>query len=332
MATGRQAMNRAIRIVILLALSAWCACAQAQSYPARPVKIIAPVAPGGLLDFVARMAADYIASKTGQQVIVENRSGAGGTIGMDAVVKAAPDGLTLGLAIANDLVVNPFLYKNLSYDPLHDLVPVAMIADAPQLLVIGSQVPAKTLSEFIEYAKARPGKVNYGSAGAGSLTQIGAMLLAKLVGLDLVHVPYRGIVPAVTDMVGGRIQMLHASLNGVIGHVRSGAVRVLVVTDKERWKDQLPDVPTSAEAGLPDYEMNVWLGLVAPRGTPKPIVDQLNGYMREMTADPAARQRLAGGFVRPLAMTPDEFQSFVTREAARWQRTVHELGVTVSGP
>src|SRR4051812_13587152 len=203
------------RVLVGLAASVALALAtvpaSAQTYPSKTIRLIVPSSAGGITDFVGRLAADYISSKTGQVVVVENRAGAGGVVGMEAVAKAAPDGYTLGSANTGD-IMSGFLHKNPSFDPLKDLMPVAMIAEAPQLLVVSSQVPAKTLGEFLAHARAHPGKINYGSAGIGSLTQFGAELLARLAGLQLVHVPYRGALPAITDMITGRVQMMHISL------------------------------------------------------------------------------------------------------------------------
>jgi tripartite-type tricarboxylate transporter receptor subunit TctC len=205
-----------------------------------------------------------------------------------------------------------------------------MIADAPQLLVVNSELPVKTLQEFIAYSKAHPGAINYGTAGAGSLTNIGALQLARLAGLKIVPVAYRGVVPAVTDLIAGRIQMMHTSLGGIIAHVRSGRVRVLVVTAPERWTEFLPEVPTSAEAGLPDYTMSIWFSLAAPRQTPRPIIEQLNGYVRAMASDPVTRKRITDNFVRPASMTADQVQTFVKGEESRWERVVRDLGVTIN--
>ena len=323
--------SRATAALCCAALGVWSAWvlvaapAIAQTYPSRPIKIVVPSSPGGITDFVGRLAADYIGSKTGQVVVVENHSGAGGAVGMEVVAKAAPDGYTLGSANTGDLI-SGLLHRHLSFDPQKDLLPVGMIGDAPQFLVVGAQFPATSLQEFLAYARAHPGEINYGSAGIGSLNQVGAEYLAHLAGLKLVHVPYRGAVPAVTDMITGRIQMMHTSLNPIIAHIRADTLRPLVVTARERWKDYLPDVPTATEAGLPDYEMGIWFGLAAPRGTPKPIVDQLNGYLRAMTADPATRKRIIEGFLRPVSMTADEIAAFVGRDMPHWDKIIRESG------
>jgi tripartite-type tricarboxylate transporter receptor subunit TctC len=312
--------------VLVLALSFSASPAAAQPYPSKPIRMIVPFVAGGAADYVGRLMAAAIHDRTGQTVVVENRPGAGGALGMDYVAKAAPDGYTLGSANTGDFI-SKFLRPDQSFDPLTDLTPVAMIGHAPQLLVIGSTLPAKTFQEFIAYARARPGKINYGSPGVGSLSHIGAEYLAKLAGLKLVHVPYRGAIPAVADMIAGRIQMMHISLNPIIGQIRAGKLRPLVVAAKERWSDYLPDVPSSAELGMPDYEMDIWFGLVAPHGTPKPIVDQLNGYMRDMVADPAMRKRIAAGFMEPESMPADAFADYVRQGTAHWGKIVTDLHI-----
>lgn len=298
----------------------------AEPYPSKPIRIVVPFAAGGAADYVGRLMASAIHVRTGQPVIVENKPGAGGALGMEYVAKAAPDGYTLGSANTGDFI-SKFLRRNQNFDPLTDLAPVAMIGHAPQLLVVGSAVPAKTFQEFVGYARARPGKINYGTPGVGSLSHIGAEYLAKLAGLKLVHVPYRGAIPAVADMIAGRIQMMHISLNPVVAHIHAGTLRPLVVAANQRWSTYLPDVPTSVELGIPDYQMDIWFGMVAPRGTPKPIINQLNGYMRDMVADPTMRKRIADGFMEPTSMTADEFDTTVRQGTAHWGKIVGDLGI-----
>jgi tripartite-type tricarboxylate transporter receptor subunit TctC len=316
-----------IGLAVAVALGAGAPPAAAQDYPSKPVKMIVPSSAGGITDFVGRLAADYLSRELGQPVVVENRAGAGGVVGMEALAKSPPDGYTLGSANTGDLTAG-FLHKNLSFDPLRDLTTVAIVADAPQLLVVNSQLPVTNFQEFIAYAKAHPGKVNYGSAGKGSLTEIGAELLARRAGLQLVHIPYRGAIPAITDMVAGRVQMMHISLNPTIAHIRAGTLRPILVVAKDRWIEHLPDVPTSAEVGLPGYEMGIWFGLVAPTGTPKPIVERLNRSMRAMVADPAVRKRMIDGYLRPVSMSPEQVAAFVANDAPRWERIIRESGAS----
>jgi tripartite-type tricarboxylate transporter receptor subunit TctC len=215
------------------------------------------------------------------------------------------------------------------FDPIADLVPVAPIAAAPQVVVVQRDVPAKSFADLLNLAKAKPGTINYGSAGAGTTNHIAGALLAKQAGVDLVHVPYRGIAPAVTDLVGGRIQLMSVAVAPVIGFVREGSMRPLAVATKERLKD-LPEVPTAAEAGLPGYEMTTWFGLMAPKGTPKPIVDRLNALARAMVADPTERKRLEDNFLVPMSMTPEEFTALVKADAATWSKTVSDLGIQLN--
>jgi tripartite-type tricarboxylate transporter receptor subunit TctC len=303
--------------------------ASAQDFPSKPIKIIVPFAAGGITDFLGRLAAEGIASATGQQVTVENRSGAGGTMGMEAVARSVPDGYTLALASAGDIIVNRFLHKQ-SIDPLTELVPIAMVADAPQLLVINSQIPASTLKEFIAYGRKNSGKITYGSAGIGTTMHLGAHLFSRLAGVDMVHVPYRGATPALTDMLGGRIDMMHISLQPIRPHVDSGKLRILAAALPERWSDYLPEVPTAAEAGLPGYEMELWFGLVAPRATPQPIADKLNKYMRGLVTAPAGRKRIVGSFLRPApAMNTAEFREFVLQDVTKWKNIVRDTDIAV---
>jgi tripartite-type tricarboxylate transporter receptor subunit TctC len=293
------------------------------------VRIVVGASAGGVTDVIARFFGEYFARQTGGQAVVENVTGAGGNVAFAQVANADADGYTLGLAAAGNIVINPALYKNMRFDPVTDLVPVAPIAAAPQVVVVHKDVPAKTFNEFLALAKAKPGVLNYGSAGAGTTNHIAGALLAKQAKIDLVHVPYRGIAPATTDLVGGRIEMMSVALAPLIGFVRDGSIRPLAVATKERLKD-LPDVPTAAEAGLPDFEMTTWFGLVAPKGTPKPIVERLNALVRAMVADSAERKRLEDSFLVPMSQSSEEFAALVAADAAAWSKTVRDLGIQLN--
>ncbi|MFL4983259.1 MAG: Bug family tripartite tricarboxylate transporter substrate binding protein [Xanthobacteraceae bacterium] len=299
----------------------------ADDYPVKPIKIIVPVSPGGITDIVARVAADYITAMSGQPVVVENRTGAGGNIGVEAVAKAAPDGYVLSLASTSQIAINQFTTKHMGFDPLKDLVPVAPIAEAPQLLVVNAQVPARTLAEFIAYAKRNPGKLNYVSLGPGSTVSLAADRFVRLAQVDMVPIQYRGTAPGITDLVAGNVQMISIGIAPVLGFVQSGALRALAAGTHRRLP-YLPDVPTAAEAGLPGYEMSTWFALFAPQGTPKPVVDKLNGMMRALVADPAAVKRLDDLHIDPMSMTADDFAAFVQAEAVKWGRIVKEAGTT----
>jgi tripartite-type tricarboxylate transporter receptor subunit TctC len=300
--------------------------AQAQTYPDKPVRIIVGFAAGGLADQMARYFGDYITRETKQTVVVENRSGAAGTIGLDAVAKSAPDGYTLGVVISGVLVVNPFVQKSMPVDPLKDLVPVAALVDAPQLIAISTQVPAKTAQEFIALAKAKPKGFSYGSAGQGSFPHLSAAAFAHAAGLDMVHVPYRGNAPAITDLMAGRVQMVSSSIASLRAGIDAGKTRVIVAATKERLP-YVKDVPTSAEAGLPDYLMSAWVGVVAPAGTPKEVVARIHALAEGMLKDEATRKRLATSYLDPMLMSQPAFAAFVKAEHAKWGRIVKQAGV-----
>jgi len=310
--------------LIAVAILAGTAVLAADDYPARPIRIIVPVSPGGITDIVARVVADHITARSGQPVVVENRTGAGGNLGVEAVARSSPDGYVLSLAATSQIAINQFTGK-LGFDPLKDLVPVAPIAEAPQFLVINSKLPATTLPEFIAYARQNPGKLNYVSLGPGSTVSLAGDRFVRLAEVDMVPVQYRGTAPGITDLIANNVQMISIGIAPVLGFVQSGALRVLAAGTRRRLP-YLPDVPTAAEAGLPGYEMSTWFALFAPRGTPKPIVDKLNFFMRELVADPAAAKRLTDVHIDPMSMTADEFSAFVQAEAAKWERIIKAAG------
>src|SRR5262245_57709570 len=255
--------------MVLLGASLLAASAAAQDWPSKPVKIVTGFAAGGIGDLGARLFAEHITRVTGQQAVVENRTGAAGTLGMDAVAKAAPDGTTIGLALNGNIAINPFVQKSMPFDALKDLVPVAMIGDAPQMIAMTTELPAKNFQEFQALAKAKPKTYTYGSAGQGSLPHLSAAEFARQAGIEMVHVPYRGNAPAMTDLLAGRIHLVSSSIGQFRPAMDAGKIRLLLTATKNRLP-YLPDVPTAAEAGLPGYLMSVWIGVVAPAGTPAP--------------------------------------------------------------
>jgi tripartite-type tricarboxylate transporter receptor subunit TctC len=300
--------------------------AVAQDYPTKPVRIIVPVAPGGITDIAARAAGDYIARKSAQPVVIEDRTGAGGNIGSEAVARSAPDGYTLGVIATTQIVINPFVFKKLSYDPLTDLVPVAPIGEAPQFLVSTAKVPAKTLSEFIAYARKETGKLNYVSLGPGSTVSLGGEQFARLAKVDMQPVQYRGAAPGISDLVAGNVHLISVGIAPVKSLVEAGMLRVLAVGTAKRMS-YLPDIPTAAEAGLPGYEVTTWFALFAPKGTPRPILDWLNAAVREMNADQEAARRLTDVNIDPMSMTVDEFGAQVKADAIRWERIIRDAGL-----
>lgn len=301
------------------------AAAPAQSYPSRSIRLIVPVAPGAATDVLARLTADWMSKQFEQPVVVENRAGAGGSLAVEAVARAEPDGYTLLFATNGTITINPAVSKNAPVDPL-TLVPVAPVATTANLFVINAAVPAHTLQDFIALAKSHPGKLDYASAGVGTTPHLAGALFAHLAGIKMVHVPYRGAGPATTDLVAGNVQMLSIGYATVAPFVAAGKLRILAVAGPQRLP-YLPDVPSAAEAGLPGWEMETWYGLFAPPATPKPIVDELNRSVQAFLDDPATKQRFKDGFYGTMAMTPQEFAARVQAEAAKWQRVVRDTGI-----
>jgi tripartite-type tricarboxylate transporter receptor subunit TctC len=316
------------RLVMLPLAAVLIACGptHAQDWPSKPVKIITGFAAGGIGDLGARLLADHITRTTGQQAVVENRTGAAGTLGIDAVAKSPPDGTTLGLVLNGNLVINPFVQKAMPFDPLKDLIPVAPIGDAPQIMALSTQVPASDFGQFQQLAKAKPGTYSYGSAGKGSLPHLAAAEFAHLAKLDLIHVPYRGNAPATVDLLAGRIQLLSASIGTFRAGIDAGKIRILMSGTKQRLP-YLPDVPTAAEAGLPGWLMSVWIGVVAPAGTPAPMVARMHAVTQEMMKEEGARKAMANAGLDLMHMTQPEFAAFVKTEYVRWEKIVNDAGV-----
>jgi tripartite-type tricarboxylate transporter receptor subunit TctC len=300
--------------------------ASAQDYPAKPIRLMVGFSAGGIADLGARLLGDYITRETGQVVIVENRATAAGTIAVQAVAKAPADGYTLGVVLNGQLAINPFVQKNFPLDPLNDLVPVAAIGEAPQMIAINSGVPAKTAQQFIALAKAKPGSMSYASAGFGSLPHLSAAEFLRVAGIDLVHVPYKGNQPATADLIAGQVQMLSSSIGGLRAGIQAGKIRLLLTATKERLAIT-PDVPTSAEAGVPGYLMTVWMGVVAPAGTPKPVVDRVHAMVQGMLKEEATLKRMAGAALEPMRMSQGAFAAFVKDEYVRWRKIVKDAGV-----
>src|SRR5262245_40671691 len=298
-----------------------------QSYPNKPIKIIVSTSAGGATDIMARVLGHHITTKTGQPHVIDNRAGASGNLAMEAVARAAPDGYTLGFANTGNITINPYLFKSMSFDPLNDLVPVGPVGTVPLFLLINHKVPAKTLAEFIAYAKANPDKVSYAGAGVGTTPDLTGGEFARRAGLDqLVVVPFRGTAPATAAVIGGDVQVTFVSMGPHIEFVRNGTLRVLAAATPTR-RPYVPDVPTFAEEGFPNFEMSTWFSLFAPKGTSSEIVDQLNLYTREVQADAEARKRLEATFVDPLVMTQAEFAAQVKADAVKYERIVREAGI-----
>jgi tripartite-type tricarboxylate transporter receptor subunit TctC len=297
-----------------------------QAYPTRPIHVVVPSSPGaGVTDIMARLVGQHLSARIGQQIVIDNRPGASGIIGAEVVSRAAPDGYTL-LAANVSLVVNPFLYPKMPYDPLRDFIPVTMINSAPMLLVVHPSVPAKSVTELIAYAKSHPAKLNYGSGGLGSTPYLAAELFKSLAGIDVVHVPYKGGAPALQDLVGGQLSFMIENMPGTMPYARAGNLRALAITSPQR-SELAPELPTMAEAGVPGYEMSGWNGLFAVKGTPPEIVARLHSEVAKILRTPEVRQELAALGAEPVGDTPDEFAAFLKADMARWGKIIQEKGI-----
>ena len=297
----------------------------AETYPSQTIKMIVPYPAGGTTDLLGRMVADDLQSGLKAPVIVENKPGAGTTIGAELVARAQPDGYTLLLATSTTLAINKALYKNLRYDPVKDFTPIALVAGVPFALIVNPMIPANTLSEFIAYAKSKPG-LAYGSAGNGSPQHLGAEMLKAAAGLDVRHVAYRGSVPAMLDVIAGHIPFMVMDLQPALPQIAEGKVRVLGVTTPKRVASS-PDIPTLAESGLPGFELVAWQGVVGPAGLPRPIVDQLAAQIGKLISDPTTQDKFKLMALEPLPpSTPDRFAAFVKTEVDRWAIIVNHSG------
>ena len=309
-----------------VALLAASGAALAQSYPARPVRFIVPFAPGGNTDIQGRLIAQKLSDAWGQQVVVDNRGGAGGTLGVDLAAKAPPDGYTLVLASYGNILVGPALYKKLPYDPVKDLAPVVLVSTPPGLLVANPVLPVKSVKELIAYGRANPGKLNYGSAGSGVWNHLFAELFKTMAKIEMTHVPYKGTGPAVTDVIGGQIQLSFAPFPTVLPHMKSGRLRALAVTDDKR-SPLLPEIPTVAESGLPGYAAASWFAVLAPAGTPRPIVTTINQDINRVFQQPEVRAAFAADGSVPVGGTPEDLARSIGAGMTKWGQLVRDLGV-----
>jgi tripartite-type tricarboxylate transporter receptor subunit TctC len=318
-----------MRVLISVLAFSIAGAAQAQQYPSRPVRLVVPLSPGGFADVPTRMLLLHLSLALGKQVFVENKPGAGGTIGADAVAKSAADGHTL-LAIATPHVISAHLYRTLPYDSLKDFTPIALFASGPYALVVNPrQLPVTSVRELIAAAKARPGKIDYASSGNGSAQHLVSALFSTLAGIELNHVPYKGSGPAMQDLLGGQVPVSFAGIPNVISSVKAGKLRALAVTTPKRWSE-LPEVPTVAEAGVPGYEATLWLGLAAPAGTPAEIVNRIYAETAKAAQDPGLQHDLRTAGVNATVMNPQEFGNFIRAEFEKWGRVVRDTGATVN--
>jgi tripartite-type tricarboxylate transporter receptor subunit TctC len=312
-------------VAAALAVSLVPGLAAAQAWPTKPVKIVVPFAAGGATDVVARLLAQKLGEAWGQSVVVENRAGAGGNIGAEVVAKSAPDGYMLLMTSGSIVTANPHIYKSMPFDAAKDLVPVTNVATGPQVIVVNPGVPAKDLRELIALAKSSPGRVNFGSAGVGTQTHLAAENFVYSAGIDMTHVPYKGESAAMTDLMGGQIQLATPNLGAAIGFIKDGKLRALAVTSRER-SPQLPDVPAASEV-LPGFENAGWFGLMAPAGTPGDVIEKIYRDSAKALLSDEFRAKLAQQGMAPVANTPSEFGAAIREESARWAKVVQQRGL-----
>lgn len=314
------------KFIILMVAAFTALGASAQNYPDKPIRFIVPFAPGGNTDVQARLIGQKLTTALGQQVIVDNRPGAGGTIGVDMAAKSAPDGYTIVMASFGNILVGPSLYKKLPYDPVKDFAPIILVSEPAGLIVVHPSVPVKNFKELISYAKAHPGKLNYASAGNGTWNHLFAEQLKSLAKIQIAHIPYKGAGPAMNDVVGGHVPMMFAPFPSSRVHVNSGRLRALAATGTKR-SPLFPDVPTVAQAGLPGYSAASWFGILAPAGTPKSIVNRLNLEVNKAFAAPEIKAAYAAEGLDPAGGTPEDVAKSIRDGMEQWGQLIRDLGL-----
>ena len=324
-------MNLRIPLLVLLAaVSAIVppAAAQAPAYPTKPIRIVVPFPPGGATDILAREVAQKLNEAWGQQVIVDNRPGAGGNIGSELVAKAAPDGYTLEMGTVGTHAINASLYAKMPYDNVKDFVPIILVAGVPNVLEVNPSLPVNSVAELIAYAKANPGKLNFASSGNGTSIHLSGELFKAMAGVEMTHVPYKGSAPALQDLIAGQVQLMFDNLPPSLPQIKAGKLRALAVTSSVR-APALPDVPTVAEAGLPGFEASSWFGLLAPAGTSPAIVAKINAEVAKWLATPEAKENLSKQGANAAGGTPEDFASHIAAETAKWAKVVKESGAKI---
>jgi tripartite-type tricarboxylate transporter receptor subunit TctC len=311
---------------LLMALSLLMpVAARAQDFPTKPIKLIVPFPAGGPNDIIARVVGQRMSELMKQPVLIDNRGGQGGVLGTDAVAKAQGDGYTIGIVSASSLVINPSMEK-VGYDVAKDFAPITLVVTVPEMLVVASNVPAKNMAELVALAKAEPGKLNFASAGLGGLPHLAGELFKLTAKIDIVHVPYRGAAPAINDLLGQQVQMTFLDLPVILPHIKAGSLRPIALGARER-APTAPDVPTTAEVGMPDLLIENWYGMIAPAGTPPAIIAALNKFATTAMADPAVKDKLTDQGLTPVGDTPEHFRQFIGSEAAKWAKVIKDAGL-----
>ena len=317
-----------LQAVLAIALASAAGGAFAQAYPSQPIKLIVPFTAGGTTDILARTIGQKLAEAWKQPVIVENKPGAGGNIGADSVAKAKPDGYTLVMGTIGTQAINQSLYEKMPYDSTRDFAPVTLVAVVPNMLVVHPSVPAKNVAELIALAKSRPGQLNFASSSTGGSPHLSGEMFKQMTGTEIVHVPYKGSAPAVTDLLGGQVSMMFDNMPSVLPQVKAGKLRALGVTSARR-SPAAPEIPTIAESGVPGYEVDSWFGILAPAGTPKEIVAKLSAEIVKILQMPDVKERLAGQGAVPVGNTPEQFAEHIAKETAKWAKVVKTSGAKV---
>ena len=325
--TGALRRAATLAVVATIAVAA-ASTAGAQGYPNKPVRLVVPFPAGGTTDIVARAVAQKLTETWGQSVVVDNRPGAGGNIGSELVAKAAPDGYTLLMGTVGTHAINPSLYAKMPYDHVKDFAPVVLVAGVPNVLVVNPSVPAQNVGELIAYAKANPGKLNFASSGSGTSIHLSGELFKVLTGVQMTHVPYKGSAPALSDLVGGQVQLMFDNLPSSLAFIKANRLRALAVTSTTR-APALPDVPTMVEAGVPNFEASSWFGMLAPAGTPPDVVARINGDVAKWLATPEAREKMVAQGAIAVGGSPDDFARHIAAETAKWAKVVKESGAKV---
>ena len=312
------------RLLVIVALLA-PPLAAADEFPSRPIRLIVPFPPGGPNDLIARVVGQRMSEIVKQPIIIDNRGGQAGVLGTDAVAKAAADGYTIGIVSASAIVISPNMEK-IAYDPQKDLLPITLVATVPEMLVVAKDVPAKNMSELVALAKAQPGKLNFASAGVGGLPHLAGELFKLTAKIDIVHVPYRGAAPAINDLLSQQVQMTFLDLPVILPQIKAGNLKPIALGARERAK-QAPDVPTTAEVGMPDLLIENWYGMIGPAGLPREILDKINRVAVEAMSDPNVKDKLADQGLTLVPQTPEQFRKFIAAEAIKWAKVVKDSGV-----
>jgi tripartite-type tricarboxylate transporter receptor subunit TctC len=315
-------ISRALSIALLLLTSS---AAMAEEFPSKPIRLIVPFPPGGPNDIIARVVGQRMSEICKQPVIIDNRGGQAGVLGTDAVAKSAPDGYTIAITSASSLAISTTMEK-IAYDPQKDLAPVTLVASVPEMLVVAGNVPARNMAELVALAKAQPGKLNFASAGVGGLPHLAGELFKLTAKIDIVHVPYRGAAPAINDLLGQQVQMTFLDLPVILPQIKAGNLHPIALGAKQR-ATQAPDVPTTAEVGMPDLLIENWYGMVAPAATPPEVIAKLNRITTEAMSDPQVREKLGDQGLTMVPQTPDEFRAYIVSETKKWAKVIKDAGV-----